>query len=124
MSKFNRKKIAVTLAFAALFGDKTSAASTNKNQVKSSQALAASKINSAKSKKSWSFWAKILIGAGIIGEGYNEAAGIISGESLVTGKISVSNACRKIFSGKLQDDEQMRPDDESNEKGKKKEKAQ
>ncbi|MBO6126578.1 MAG: hypothetical protein J6P21_01045 [Clostridia bacterium] len=39
MSKFDRKKIAVALAFMALFGSKSSAMNTNKNQVKSPQTL-------------------------------------------------------------------------------------
>ena len=126
MSKFNRKKIAVALAFAALFGNKTSAMNSNKNQVKNPQTLAAvggaaSNINSAKIEKSWPAWVKILIGAGIIGEGYNEVAGIISGKSLVTGRVSFSRALIKAFSSEQQDDEQMTPDDKSNEKLKKEE---
>jgi len=42
MSKFDRKKIAVTLAFAALFSNKTLAMdNTSKGEVKSSQTLGA-----------------------------------------------------------------------------------
>jgi len=41
MSEFNRKKVAVALAFMALFGSKSSAMNTNKNQVKSPQTLGA-----------------------------------------------------------------------------------
>ncbi|MBO6127243.1 MAG: hypothetical protein J6P21_04575 [Clostridia bacterium] len=41
MAKFDRKKIAAALAFAALFCNKTSAMNTNKNGVKNSQTLGA-----------------------------------------------------------------------------------
>ena len=41
MSKFGRKKIAVTLAFTALFGNKSSAMNTSKNRMKNPQTLEA-----------------------------------------------------------------------------------
>ena len=41
MSQFDRKKIAVTLAFASLFGGKTQAMNTIKNGAKSPQTLGA-----------------------------------------------------------------------------------
>ena len=57
MSKFDRKKIAVTLAFASLFSCKTSAMNTNKNGVKSPQSLGA--VGGTRNQTSEINWVKI-----------------------------------------------------------------
>ena len=59
MSKFDRKKIAVTLAFASLFGSKTSAANASKNGVKIPQSLGA--VRGGKSVKNYCQTRRILI---------------------------------------------------------------
>lgn len=130
MSKFNRKKIAVTLAFASLFGSKTSAVNTSKSGVKIPQTLGAvggrinSKINSAKSKKSLPVWAKGLIfvggvvgGFSVTAEAYNEIIALARGEkpkTLLTGRYSITELVRSR-------NKKQKPNDKSDKKDQEKE---
>ena len=99
MSKFDKRKIAVTLACASFFSGKSQA------MEKSSQPVAAvggvtSKINSTTNKKGLPFWARVLIPFGVTGAGleaYNEGIALARGDkpkTLFTGKYSFTELFR------------------------------
>ena len=99
MSKFDKRKIAVTLACASLFSGKSQA------MEKSSQPVAAvggvtSKINSTTNKKGLSVGEKVLMTLGatfIAAEAYNEGIALARGDkpkTLFTGKYSFTELVR------------------------------
>ena len=99
MSKFDKRKIAVTLACASLFSGKSQA------MEKSSQPVAAvggvtSKINSTTNKKGLSVGEKVLVTLGatvIAAEAYNEGIALARGDkpkTLFTGKYSFTELAR------------------------------
>ena len=99
MSKFDKRKIAATLAFASLFSGKSQAMET-----KSLQTLGAvgadSKINSTTNKKGLSVGEKVLVTLGatvIAAEAYNEGIALARGDkpkTLFTGKYSFTELVR------------------------------
>ena len=99
MSKFDKRKIAATLAFASLFSGKSQAMGT-----KSLQTLGAvgadSKINSTTNKKGLSVGEKVLVTLGatvIAAEAYNEVIALARGDkpkTLFTGKYSFTELVR------------------------------
>ena len=99
MSKFDKRKIAATLAFASLFSGKSQAMGT-----KSLQTLGAvgadSKINSTTNKKGLSVGEKVLVTLGatvIAAEAYNEGIALARGDkpkTLFTGKYSFTELVR------------------------------
>ena len=98
MSKFNKRKIAATLAFASLFSGKSQAMETKSSQRDSRGA--GSKINSTTNKKGLPFWARVLIPFGVTGavlEAYNEVIALARGDkpkTLFTGKYSFTELAR------------------------------
>ena len=99
MSKFDKRKIAATLAFASLFSGKSQAMGT-----KSLQTLGAvgadSKINSTTNRKGLSVGEKVLVTLGatvIAAEAYNEGIALARGDkpkTLFTGKYSFTELVR------------------------------
>ena len=99
MSKFDKRKIAATLAFASLFSGKSQAMGTK--SLKTLGAVGAdSKVNSTTNKKGLSVGEKVLVTLGatvIAAEAYNEGIALARGDkpkTLFTGKYSFTELVR------------------------------
>ena len=99
MSKFGKRKIAATLAFASLFSGKSQAMGTK--SLKTLGAVGAdSKVNSTTNKKGLSVGEKVLVTLGatvIAAEAYNEGIALARGDkpkTLFTGKYSFTELFR------------------------------
>ncbi|MBR0184197.1 MAG: hypothetical protein IJQ10_03485, partial [Clostridia bacterium] len=98
MSKFDKKTIATVLAFASLFGNKTSATTINSQTVGAVGGAASSNSEKLKKTQGMGIGPKIAIGATVLTAGvveaYNEIAGAVSGKKWYSGKYSLVNLIR------------------------------
>ena len=98
MSKFDKKTIATVLAFASLFGNKTSATTINPQTVGAVGGAASSNSEKLKKTQGMGIGPKIAIGATVLTAGvveaYNEIAGAVSGKKWYSGKYSLVNLIR------------------------------